>query len=174
MRTTKIDISVLNMVKRVGLILVLFCMSCLLCSCGGKKTVSVKNADGTTTTISFENHGTLTRAPVFTKDEKTVTMQFNGTEWYIAAAIGEKEQERIAEGKLFAESSNIRVYRNKSKSYYEYVYVIKLEGSDQAYIAVSSLDAPDQRGYGTDFDSFISYSVDGRTTVPDMDWKMVE
>lgn len=161
----------MNKMRRWGLLLVCLCL--VLSACGGKKTLSVRNEDGTTTRIAYENHGVMTRTPVFTADDKSVTMQFNGTEWYVAAAIGEKEQERIAEGDLQAESSNIRVYRNKSKNMYEYVYVLKLEGSDAAYIAISSMDAPDHRGYGTDFDDYIAYSVDGVVTVPDMDWEMV-
>ncbi len=99
-------------------------------------------------------------------------MQFNGTEWYTAEVIGEKEQERIADGELLAESSNIRAFRNDGENWYEYVYIIKLEGTDAAYIAVNSMDAPDHHGYGTDFDYFISYSVDGTETTPDMNWEM--
>lgn len=161
-------------IRRCVLLLVLFCMSCLLCACSGKKTVSTKNADWTTTKITFENHGVLARAPVFTKNEDKVTMQFNGTEWYEVKAIGEEAKERIETGELLAESTNIRAFRNEGSDWYEYVYLIKLEGSDVAYIAVNSTDAPDHHGYGTDFDYFISYSVDGIETVPDMDWKIVE
>lgn len=164
----------MNKIKRCALLLVLLCVCCLLCACDGTSRISVKNADRTTTVITYENHGILVRAPVFTKNENKVTMQFNGTEWYIAEAVGEEERERIAEGELLAESSNIRVYRNTDESEYGYIYLIKLEGSDVAYIAVSSMDAPDHHGYGTDFDHCISYTVDGVETVPDMDWKAVE
>lgn len=168
----KIDLS--NKIRRCIVLLVLFCMSVFLCACGGNKTLTVKNTDGTKTRINYENHGILTRAPVFTAGDKKVTMQFNGTEWFIATVIEDVELEPIKENKLLAKSENIYVYENPEDEWYGYIYVLDLQGTDASYIAIYSMDAPDHRGYGADFDYFISYSVDDVETIPDMEWESVE
>lgn len=170
----KTDLSITNKIRRYLVLLVLFCMSVFLCACGGKKKVTVKNTDGTKTRINYENHGILTRAPVFTAGDKKVTMQFNGTEWFIATVIEDVELEPIAKQTLLAKSKNICVYENPEDEWYGYIYVLDLQGTDASYIAIYSMDAPDHHGYGTDFDYFISYTVDGVETVPDMEWELVE
>ncbi|MDO4488213.1 MAG: hypothetical protein Q4B67_03905 [Eubacteriales bacterium] len=155
-------------------------MTLSLTGCG-KGGVKQTFTDGTTVQIEYKSAAILQRAPVFSLKDYDVCMSFNGTLWYRASIIDKKTADWIAGGRIIAESSNMLVYEGREHAICDYAYVLKLDGTDEAFILFYTDQSPLEHTYGNDFTEAISYYVETKAsgknsrivTVPDTEWRSV-
>ena len=139
---------------------------------GGTERLAVDNADGTELIIEWDNPGALTRAPHYSHNTGVITMNLNGRDWFSLQPLSAEEAQECADsGILCAESSNLKAYDLASEGEEPvYVYILDLEGTDEAFIRFDTSEGPDEPvSNSRAFSDFITYCVDGEPTVPDVD-----
>ncbi len=156
--------------KKAALFCLLLCVLLGLSACGTKR-LKQKNPDGSVSVIEYRSAIPFERAPYFEREDEVVRMSFNGVVHYEASIIDAAAAAWVSEGRLLAESSNIRVYEANPHAYYAYAYLMSLEGSAEAFVLFYSDGEPGVGGYETDFTTSIRYFTDGLETVPDTEFE---
>lgn len=135
------------------------------------KMVSRENEDGTVTRITFDKYVPLLRAPKFSVSGNCVNMEFNDIHWYTAEIVSAKFKDKYNSREIIAQNDMFTVYKNTDshENVFEYVYFMKLNGTDCSYICFKTDAAPFSSGTGNDFDTRIYYAVDDIYTVPDIE-----
>ncbi|MCR5637250.1 MAG: hypothetical protein K6F97_00150 [Lachnospiraceae bacterium] len=156
-------------IKKIALFSSILATSLLLSSCGStSSSVSTKNTDGTTTKIKYTKAAAFERAPYFTGSSKSVTMSFNGIDWYIASIISASEKAAFDDKELLAETSNLKEYSSDSGKNFDFSIILDLDGTDDSYILFETDSRINSNSMGNDFTTSISYFVDSTQTVPDL------
>ena len=135
------------------------------------KMVSRENEDGTVTRITFDKYVPFLRVPSFSISGNCVDMEFNDIHWYTAEIVSAKFKDMYRTEEIIARNNMFTVYKNMDlyKTEFEYVYFMKLNGTECSYICFTTDAAPFSSGAGNDFDTRIYYSVDDTYTVPNLD-----
>lgn len=153
------------MKKKLTAVLIL-CLALCLCLTGcGNMTVKY-SCGKSTAKIVCEKHAALMRCPHFEKSGSWINMKFNGKTWYSVAAVTAETAAKYADVPLAGQSSNLSVYVTDDP-YSHYVYLMPLEGTDDAWIMFKTDQHPGQGSYGNDFDNCIKYYYKDIETVPD-------
>ncbi len=159
----------MNLKKLTCFSSILIVVPLLFSSCGNSgSSVSVKNSDGTTTKIKYNSAVPLARTPYFTSSSKSVTMSFNGIDWYIASIISASEKAAFDDKELLAETSNLKEYSSDSGESFDFSIILDLDGTDDSYILFETDSRINSNSMGNDFTTSISYFVDSTQTVPDL------
>ena len=157
------------MKKTAFIALLLAAMIAVFLTGCGKQKIKYNNPDGTVTSIEFSSAAPFQRLPVFEVYGNSVNMKFNGITWYRAGIVSVSEAERYADKEVYAKSSNMKVYEADENEEFQYVYILKLEGTDESFICFETDADPYEASMGNDLTTEITYSVGGVSTVPDLD-----
>ncbi|MDD5924007.1 MAG: hypothetical protein PUC88_04380 [Clostridia bacterium] len=135
------------------------------------KMVSRENEDGTVTRISFDGYIPFLRAPKFSVSGNCVIMEFNNINWYTAEIVPAKFKDKYKSEEIIAQNDMFTVYENLDsyETDFEYVYFMRLNGTDCSYICFTTNESPFSSGTGNDFDTRIYYAVDNIYTVPNIE-----
>lgn len=131
-------------------------------------TLKRDNPDGTTTIAEAKNPLPMMRQPTFKFNPKGLVMVHENVEWYEIEIAASETVESYREGKLIAESSNMKVYEAGDNSERQYLYVMDMEGTKDSCMVFHTDANPEYQTVDNDF-SGVHYYVDKTETVPDRD-----
>ncbi len=135
----------------------------------GSDSISMKLPDGTKIKIEYRSAVPFERSPVFSATSRGLVMSFNDIDWYTANIVSADEAAALTDGlEYLGSSTNLDAYAAADGAEFAYYYLMRLEGTDEAYIVFNTdTDPYGSSSIGNDFDRGVKYTVNGVETLPD-------